>query len=54
LLLARLTDAETCDLLEVIKDRSERASTLIASQPPPTAWHAAIGEPSDADATCDV
>ena len=34
-------------------DRSERTSTLIASQLPPTAWHAAIGEPSVADAICD-
>ena len=45
-LLAPLTDAERRDLLEVIEDRSERTSTLIASQLPPTAWHAAIGEPS--------
>jgi IstB-like ATP binding protein len=40
-------------MLEVIEDRSKRASTLIASQLPPTAWHAAIGEPSVADAICD-
>jgi DNA replication protein DnaC len=52
-LLAPLTDAERRDLLEVIEDRSERASTLIASQLPPTAWHAAIGEPTVADAICD-
>jgi DNA replication protein DnaC len=52
-LLAPLTDAERRDLLEVIEDRSERASTLIATQLPPTAWHAAIGEPSVADAICD-
>lgn len=52
-LLAPLSDAERRDLLEVIEDRSERASTLIASQLPPTAWHAAIGEPSVADAICD-
>jgi DNA replication protein DnaC len=52
-LLAPLTDGERRDLLEVIEDRSERASTLIASQLPPTAWHAAIGEPSIADAICD-
>jgi DNA replication protein DnaC len=49
-LLAPLTDGERRDLLEVIEDRSERASTLIASQLPPTAWHAAIGEPSIAAA----
>ena len=41
-LLAPLTDAERRDLLEIIEDRSERVSTLIASQLPPTAWHAAI------------
>src|SRR6266487_3482511 len=52
-LLAPLTDAERRDLLEVLEDRSERASTLMASQLPPTAWHAAIGEPSVADAICD-
>jgi DNA replication protein DnaC len=52
-LLASLTDAERRDLLEVIEDRSERRSTLIASQLPPTAWHAAIGEPTVADAMCD-
>jgi DNA replication protein DnaC len=52
-LLASLTEAERRDLLEVIEDRSERASTVIASQLPPTAWHAAIGEPSVADAICD-
>jgi DNA replication protein DnaC len=52
-LLAPLPDGERRDLLEVIEDRSERASTLIASQLPPTAWHAAIGEPSIADAICD-
>jgi DNA replication protein DnaC len=52
-LLAPLTDAERRDLLAVIEDRSERRSTLIASQLPPTAWHAAIGEPSVADAICD-
>jgi hypothetical protein len=45
----RITDAERRNLLEVIEDRSERGSTLIAIQLPPTAWHAAIGEPSVAD-----
>jgi DNA replication protein DnaC len=37
----------------VIEDRAERASTLIAGQTPPTAWHAAIGEPNLADGICD-
>jgi hypothetical protein len=30
-----------------------RLAQLIASHLPPTAWHAAIGEPSVADAICD-
>jgi DNA replication protein DnaC len=52
-LLAPLKDPERRDLLEVIEDRAERASTLIAGQIPPTAWHQAIGEPNLADAICD-
>ena len=37
-LLAPLRDAERRDLTEVIEDRAERASTLIASQLPLTDW----------------
>jgi hypothetical protein len=51
--LAPLSDAERRDLLEVIEDRTERRSTLVASQLPPTACQAAIGEPNEADAICD-
>ena len=42
-LLAPLRDAERRDLTEIIEDRAERASTLIASQLPVTDWHAGIG-----------
>ena len=52
-LLAPLRDAERRDLTEVIEDRAERASTLIASQLPATDWHAVIGDPNQADAICD-
>jgi DNA replication protein DnaC len=52
-LLAPLRDAERRDLAEIIEDRSERASTLIASQLPPKDWHASIGDPNLADAICD-
>jgi len=52
-LLAPLRDAERRDLVEVIEDRSERASTLIASQLPSKDWHASIGDPNLADAICD-
>jgi DNA replication protein DnaC len=51
--LAQLTNAERHDLLEVLEDRSERASTLMTSQVPVKAWHELIGEPTLADAICD-
>lgn len=52
-LLAPLRDAERRDLIEVIEDRSERASTLIASQLLAKDWHEVIGDPNQADAMCD-
>ncbi|MDA1094938.1 MAG: IS21-like element helper ATPase IstB [Acidobacteria bacterium] len=52
-LLAPLRDAERRDLAEVIEDRAERASTLIASQLPVADWHAVNGDPNQADALCD-
>jgi len=52
-LLAPLRDAERRDLLEVIEDRAERASTLIAGQLPIKDWHGVIGDPNQADAICD-
>ncbi len=52
-LLTPLTDNERQDLLEVLEDRSERASTLIATQLPVKSWHEAIGEASMGDAICD-
>ncbi len=51
--LAPLTSPERHDLLEVLEDRTERASTLITSQVPLKAWHEVIGEPTLADAICD-
>jgi DNA replication protein DnaC len=52
-LLAPLRDTERRDLVEVIEDRSERASTLIASQLASKDWHGSIGDPNLADAICD-
>ena len=52
-LLAPLRDAERRDLMEVIEDRSEQASTLIASQLLVKDWHGVIGDPNQADAICD-
>ena len=51
--LAALTSPERHDLLEVLEDRTERASTLITSQVPVKAWHDLIGEPTIADSICD-
>lgn len=52
-LIAPLRDAERRDLLEVIEDRAEHASTLIAGQLPVKDWHGVIGDPNQADAICD-
>ena len=51
--LAPLAPTERHDLLEILEDRAERASTLITSQLPVEAWHDVIGEPTLADAICD-
>jgi DNA replication protein DnaC len=52
-LITPLKESQRQDLLEVIEDRSECASTLVATQLTTDAWHAAIGEPTLADAICD-
>ena len=52
-LLVPLRDPERRDLVEVIEDRSERSSTLIAGQLRLKEWHAAIGDPNLADGICD-
>jgi DNA replication protein DnaC len=41
------------DLLEIIEDRASRKSLLIASQLPPDAWHAAMADPTLAEAVLD-
>lgn len=52
-LLAPLRDPERRDLVEVVEDRSDRASTLVASQLVTDDWHASIGDPNLADSICD-
>lgn len=45
---------EACrDLLEVIEDRAGRKSTLVASQLPVDNWHAAMADPTLAEALLD-
>ena len=48
-----LKDSERRDLVEVIEDRYQRRSTLVATQLPVPAWHQAIGDDTVADALCD-
>jgi DNA replication protein DnaC len=52
-LLSPLKDSERRDLLEVIEERYQRASTLVAGQLSVKDWHEVIGEPTLADAICD-
>jgi len=51
--LAPLADAERRDLLEVLEDRYELASTIVTSQLPIDLWHDNIGDPTIADAILD-
>ena len=51
--LSPLKDQERRDLLEILEDRYDRASTLVTSQLPVKAWHEVIGEATLADAICD-
>lgn len=51
--LAPLTEEARRDLLEILDDRHGRRATVVASQLPVEHWHAAIGEPTLADAILD-
>lgn len=51
--LVTLTVTEARDLLDVIDDRCQSGSTLIASQLPVDNWHAVMPDPSVADAVLD-
>jgi DNA replication protein DnaC len=51
--LAPLTDEGRRDLLEILDDRYDRRSTLVASQLPVDSWHQALGDPTLADAILD-
>ncbi len=50
---APLTDAQRRDLFEIIEDRYDRGSTLIAAQLPVKHWHDLIADPTIADAILD-
>ena len=44
---------ERRDLLEVLEDRYNTASTVVTSQLEPNLWHAVIGDETIADSICD-
>jgi len=50
---APLTDEQRRDLFEVIEDRYDRGSVLIAAQLPVKHWHDVIADPTIADAILD-
>jgi len=52
-LITPLSEAGRRDLLEILDDRYDKRSTMIAAQLPPEHWHEAIGEPTLADAILD-
>ncbi len=51
--LAKFTEGEQRDLLEILEDRHQRVSILITSQVPVEQWHEIIGNPTLADAILD-
>ena len=51
--LARLSAEERGDLLEIMEDRYQLRSTVVASQLPLDSWHEVIGDPTIADAVLD-
>src|SRR5450759_5425318 len=48
-----LTAQQARDLLEIVEDRFDNASTLVTSQVPVDRWHDMIGNPTLADAILD-
>lgn len=52
-LLAPLESLERRDVLEILDDRYDKRSTALCAQLPVDNWHAAIGDPTLADAILD-
>jgi DNA replication protein DnaC len=51
--LSRLEADEREDMLEIMEDRYQARSTIVASQLPVDAWHEVVGNPTLADAILD-
>lgn len=52
-LITPLDDIQRQDFLEIVEDRYAASATVLTSQCPVKDWHAAIGDPTLADAICD-
>lgn len=48
-----LTAAQRRDLMEIVDDRHDRRSIILATQVPVDRWHDMIGDPTYADAILD-
>jgi DNA replication protein DnaC len=48
-----LNAEQRCDLMAIIDDRHDRASTVVTSQAPVEHWHEHIGNATVADAVLD-
>jgi DNA replication protein DnaC len=53
LAMTPLTDSARRDLLEILDDRHGKRSTIVTSQIPVNDWHAALADPTLADAILD-
>lgn len=51
--MAKLTQSERMDLLEVLEDRCAKRSTIVTSQVPVSDWHHVVGSPTLGDAIVD-
>jgi DNA replication protein DnaC len=51
--LAPFSEENRRDLLEIVEDRHARRATMITRQLPGEHWHAALGDPTLADAILD-
>lgn len=51
--VAALSDEHRRDLLELLEDRHDHRATVVTSQLPVEHWHAALGDPTLADAILD-
>jgi DNA replication protein DnaC len=51
--IAPINASRRQDLLELLEDRDDTRSTVIASQLPHDLWHAYLGDPTVADAIID-